>query len=235
MVNGRTHILDASSTAFETDLYGKCSIVARTDETLGAAKDEILLTQFTPPHSPTLIDIEPKQRVARALANIHTSSDISNAKSTAGVPIFIDHPAQSGDYDLAAAILGSFGDMAHAVDPATTHAIIGGSTKSTDLTVAWQKDSNGKVTRDDNNWIENAVDAVEHFFGDMLEAARSALVAVTIIACKVVGPVLTMFFKIAGKVFRFVVTHIGPLVRWLVHGYIKQFLRTNDDSALRFS
>ena len=216
-MNERTHILDASNTAIEADIYGKCSIVARTDESLACSKYEIVLTQYTPTESPVLIHVEPAQRVIRGLGNIKTSSDIQDATSTAGVSVFKSHTADEGDFKLAAAALGSFNDMALAIEPDTAQAILGSRPSSADVTVAWQKDSKGKVTKTDHSWIEEAVDGVEHFFGDVLEAYRSALIAVTKIALKVVGPILTIVFEIAGTVIRFVVTHIGPLVRRYVY------------------
>ena len=225
LINNRTHILDAVPTQFTTDTYGKCTIVAHVDSQLGASKYTLSLTLFADP--PVDLIVEPAQRTIRILGSISSAADIQDAVSTTGRWVFKNSPIPEDDFEVASIIMSQFPNIIHSVSPQTAKQVLHPAIlarvnrSSEDSSIAWERDTAGVVRQTDLTWTDdNTKDAPQSWLGDVLESAREKIKGVFKFALKVafkyVVPYLppVIFIRIAGKLLKFLLPYVGPVVRW---------------------
>ena len=225
LINDRTHVLDAVPTSFVTDTNGKCTIVAHVDSQLGASKYTLSLTQFADP--PVELLVEPAQRTIRILGSISSAKDIQDAVSTTGQLVFKDSPASEDDFVVAGIIMTQFPNIINSVSSQTAKQVLHPDTlsrvnrSSEDSSIAWERDVSGKVRQTDLAWTDDNPQAAPHsWLGDVLESAREKLKGVfkfTLkVAFKYIVPYLppVIFIRIAGKLLKFLLPYVGPVVRW---------------------
>ena len=224
LVNGCTHILDASPAPFVTDTNGKCAIVAHVDSQLGASKYELRLTEFV--DTPFDLTIEPAQRTIRIRGNINSANDIKDTVSTTGKPVFRNSHATDEDFEVAGIIMSNFPHILESVSSKTAEEVLDRHTFSRvtafqdDASVAWERDASGKVRQTDLSWTDEGADVPPtSWLGDILESVREKFKVgakfVLKVAFKYVVPYLSpvIYIWVAGKLLQFLLLYIGPVVR----------------------
>ena len=237
-INSKIYTLDQRPTRVKTDSSGRDTIVSLTDSSLEASTIEISLPMFA---NGQKYACHPTQRVMRILSTMKDEQSIRNARSTTGKDPFaasrIDTKTFDGNVKSSAGMLSALPSMVHQVDPAAAKAILPQHAPETvEIVKSWARNAEGVLEPAGNEWLLKLGEAV-HFIGDAIEwikeKVQTIFRAIYRCAVKVLVGAVEFVVEIGGKVVRWVVSKVGPLVRCIAN-FLKDYLGIDINGMLEW-
>ncbi|KDQ12832.1 hypothetical protein BOTBODRAFT_403108 [Botryobasidium botryosum FD-172 SS1] len=195
VVNDTSCRLEPTPRGFATDATGNLRVVIQARNELASPTITATLKNFNQSSSFT---IQPRQRLLRQWGRFKSGSDLKNAKSTDGKPVFSSaDKIDDASFDAVGGLLAKVPDVVAAVDPPSSVMITNTSGSST------SESSQVYSSHSDTSWMSGA-QRVLNGIGDLLEVAD-------------------FFAEIRGKVLRFTMDSVGTVIR-SVAAILKQAL-----------
>ncbi|KDQ59182.1 hypothetical protein JAAARDRAFT_655196 [Jaapia argillacea MUCL 33604] len=215
MINDVAHRLDRDPVKLTTDSDGQVRVVIQAGSQLASPTISATLVGVSDPDFS--FRVESRQRVLRKWGRIQSGSDLKNAKSTAGDPVFPNTTIHDETFATAANLLSRTPDIVSHVDGSASK--LTGSNASASFATslphsffASERTTSGHSVTSKLDWTAGAEDAVDAL-GDFLESVWHGMLSVAKFAINVVGDVVNFFAEIRGKVLRWVLDTVGSVIR----------------------
>ncbi|KAL6705341.1 hypothetical protein ACN47E_007151 [Coniothyrium glycines] len=197
VVNGKGCTLSTQPVLANPDETGCILVAVPSASKTSCSPFQVSLKDTTKPKSECkthMFSVDPSQRTSRLLSTLDDPEKLRNAKLSTGQPALVGmSPDQLKD---AASMLRTF---------KTAKKNDGQSSKSSE-------DAESSSSGEGGSWFDDAVDGVEKFLGDAIEMMKNVVKKGVKLFVKVLGPVIWVVLKVAGKIIKWAVKGLFALL-----------------------
>lgn len=208
LINGSTYNLDARPQKIPTNELGQLKIVLPLQHGINAT--DITISAQSPREYGQTHLVRSCSRALHTFNSIQNGSDIKNAVTTDGRPIFNESSRRNLSDDSlnsAASIFKMIPSVSHGQD-----TLIAPRVEAEDIILCWEKTPGGISTTKERSWLSEAIDVAGDVLGDVLEFLKKAVKTIVKVAMKIAGPVILFIIRIGAKVIRFALRTINQVL-----------------------